>query len=164
MSGGYYYPASAPPDEDEDFDLTSIPFPMQGSHPQQVYHNYSGQPIAPSLPQRQLYHEPQQLYQPPQQHYPQQYGYPLNQAQNWMTPTGPSNYPYEPHTMAPSPFPRYSEPLTASPEMTAGPSRTSTGYLSPDEAEKGRVSRSMSFAIPFLPLRWLSTSHGGWIL
>lgn len=139
---GYYYPPHAPPDEEEEFDFTQ-PYPIQGTQPQQAYQNYDGQPIAPILSQRQIYHEPQQLYQPPQQ-YQQQFGYQLNQAQPWITPTVPSNYPYDPQTL--TPFPRYSEPPTVAPEMTASPSRTCAGYLSPDEPERSRARRSTSFA------------------
>lgn len=159
---GYYYPPQQPSEEEDEFDFNQQ-YPIQASHPQQAYQNYTGQPIAPILPQRQMYHEPQQFYSPPQQ-YQQQFGYPVTQAQPWLTPTVPSNvlpsntvpsnralpntipsnYPFGPQNVAP--FPRYSEPPTVSPEMTAGPSRTSTGYLSPGEADRSRAARSASFA------------------
>ena len=84
-------------------------------------------------------------YQQPQQ-YPQQLNYSSGPSQAWMTtPTVPSNYPYDAQSVAA--FPQYSDPASYSPQMTtAGPSRRSTGYLSPDEAGRNRVSRSTSFA------------------
>lgn len=85
-------------------------------------------------------------YYPQAQQYPQQFAYQPGQPHPWMnTPTVPSNYPYEGQAM--SSFPQYSEPANFSPQMTtAGPSRTSRGYLSPDEAGRSRVSRATSFA------------------
>lgn len=142
MSGYYYPPHSSPPDKDE-FDYTQSYQVTSGqSHP--IYQTYAEQPITPILSQGQYYTQPQPFYQQPQ-HYQEQYGYQVSQTQPWVTPIVPSNYPYEQQTV--TSFPQYSEPGAFSPELTAaGPSRTSTGYLSPDEADQSRMSRSTSFA------------------
>ena len=144
MSGYYYNPTTSPPDEDE-FDFNQ-PYPVQRGQRQQTYQTYAGQPMTPVLPQQQVFNPQPQFYQHPQQY--QQFGYQTGRAQPWLTPTVPtvpSNYPYEPQNI--TSFPPYSEPVTFSPEMTtAGPSRTSTGYLSPGEAGRGRVARTTSLA------------------
>lgn len=171
MSGYYYPPTTTPPEEGE-FDFNQ-PFQMQGAYPQQLSQAYAGQPIQTSQPpQRQLYAQAQPFYQTPAQQYPQQapshqypqqtppqqypqqtppqqfqqqFSYQTNTPPAWMTPTVPSNYPYDQQSVAQ--FPQYTEATPYSPEMTtAGPSKTSAGYLSPDEAGRGRVSRSTSFA------------------
>ncbi len=148
MSGYYYPPHTSAPD-DEDFDFES--YQTQGGPPIPTYNPYTGAAFSPGLQQAQLYGQPQQFYQQPQQ-YQQNWNYatvPV-QAQNWVTPTVPSNVPYQPQAQNVAPFPAYSEPASAgfsSPEMTpAGPWRTSTGYLSPGEPGRSRVSRTTSFA------------------
>ena len=141
---GYYYPPHTSPQEEEEFDFNQS-YQLPTAHPHQTYQNYAGQPITPVLQQRQFYDDSQQFYQQPQQ-YLQTFGtYPVTQGQAWMTPTVPSNYPYEQQNVAS--FPSYSEPAQHSLEMTttAGPSRGSAGYLSPDEAERSRPSRATSF-------------------
>ena len=146
---GYYYPPSTSAPEGEEFNLVPS-YQMPSSQPQQPFQTYS-QVVAPALQQRPSYTQAQALYSPPQplysppQPYQQQFSYQPPAVPSWMTPTVPSNYPIEPQRMVQ--FPRYSEPPTYSPEFTpAGPSRTSTGYLSPDEADTTRVTRSSSFA------------------
>lgn len=140
---GYYYPPQATPSEEEELDFAQ-PYVAQGEQPQQAFQSYHPQQMTPTLSQRQPFNEPQQLYHQSQQ-YPQQFVYPQTPAQGWITPTVPSNYPFEPRNVAP--FPQYSDANAYSPEMTtAGPSRTSAGYLSPDPARRSRVSRSTSFA------------------
>lgn len=63
----------------------------------------------------------------------------------WATPTVPSNYPLQ-HDDIGS-FPQYQETADFSQEFVpAGPSRRSTGYLSPEGADRTRTSRSTSFA------------------
>ena len=140
---GYYYPPHTSPQEEDEFDFTQG-YQVQNRQPPQTYQTYAGQPVAPVLSPGQLYNQPTQFYQHPQQ-YQQQFGYQAGQPQAWVTPTIPSNYPYQQQNV--STFPPHSDPMNYSPEMTtAGPSRTSTGYLSPDPAERNRVSRSTSFA------------------
>ena len=139
MSGYYYPPTTSPPDEDE-FDFNQSYQPRRVPS-QQTYNPYTGQSISPVVPQGQFYNQ-QQYYQQPQQ-YPQQFNY---QTQAWVTtPTVPSNYPYQQQNV--TSFPAYSEPVSYSPQMTtAGPSRTSTGYLSPGEAQRTRATRAPSYA------------------
>ena len=148
MSGYYYPPHTSAPDED-DFDFQS--YQTHGGPPLQSYVPFTTSPFSPGLQQTQFYGQPQQFYQHPQQFH-QQWDYttvPM-QPQAWVTPTLPSNTTFQEQRQSMAPFPAYSEPTTAafsSPEMTpAGPSRTSTGYLSPGEAGGSRVSRTSSFA------------------
>jgi hypothetical protein len=99
-----------------------------------------------------MYAQPQQYYPMAQQY---QWGY-TQQPQQWYTPTVPSNI-VDPQQQQQQPqqqsditsFPRYSESSLgySSPELAiAGPSRTSTGYLSPEEPSRTRISRTTSFA------------------
>ncbi|KAK3706866.1 hypothetical protein LTR37_012545 [Vermiconidia calcicola] len=139
---GYYYPRhTSPLEEEEEFGF-SQPFQAQGVQPQQnAYQAFAGQPIAPVYPQGQFYNTAQQFY-PQTQPFQQPFAYP-RQPQAWVTPIVPSNVPSQPQTVAP--FPAYSEPPNFPPERpAAGPSRRSTGYLSPDEAGRGRASRAAS--------------------
>jgi hypothetical protein len=98
-----------------------------------------------------MYGQPQQYYPMAQQY---QWGY-TQQPQQWYTPTVPSNVvdPQQQQQLQQqsdvTSFPRYSEPSLgySSPELAiAGPSRTSTGYLSPEEPSRTRISRTTSFA------------------
>ena len=145
MSGYYYPPHSSPPLQEDDFAYDDE---MHTSQHQQAFAPYTTAPqMMPVVPQAHLYNQPQPFYSPPQQ-YPAQFTYPQHPAQPWMapmTPTVPSNYPYQAQGMVQ--FPQYSEPTTTSPEIAfAGPSRLPPGYLSPSEAGRSRVSRSASFA------------------
>ena len=144
MSGYYYIPPVPLVDED-DFDFNQT-YPVQAGQVPQAFPTYGGQPLEPAIPPRSLYHGTQQFYQAPQ--YQHHFGHGIDPAhaaaQAFVTPTVPSNYPYEPQTIAQ--FPRYSEPSSIPLEVVAGPSRTSVGYLSPDEAERRRISRATSFA------------------
>ncbi|KAK5173077.1 uncharacterized protein LTR77_003199 [Saxophila tyrrhenica] len=154
---GYYYPPNTSAPEDDEFDFQT--YQTHGGQPQQSYQNYTGQAFSPDLQQTQFYQPYQQVYQQPQQ-FQQQWGYanvqmqPQMQPQPWVTPTVPSNVPFQMQQQQNmTPFPSYSEPANtagafSSPEMTpAGPSRVSrasTGYLSPGEPGRGRVSRTTS--------------------
>lgn len=151
MSGYYYPPHSSPQEDEEDFDFQS--YQTTPLRPQAVYQQqYAGQQFSsPFIEQGQFYTQtqpsPQTYYQQPQQ-YQQQWAYTTTpmQQQQWMPPTVPSNAPFYQRTT--TQFPSYTEPSTtaySSPEIPfAGPSRTSTGYLSPGEG--ARITRATSFA------------------
>ena len=149
MSGYYYPPHSSPQEEEDEFDFQSFPTTI-GTQPPQAYGMYAGQAYQLPVSQSQYYGQPmQQYYQQQQQYQPQQWNYmttPPMAQQAWTTPTVPSNAPFQQQAEN---FPPYTEPPSttySSPEMMiAGPSRTSTGYLSPGEG-RSRVSRTTSFA------------------
>jgi hypothetical protein len=151
---GYYYPQHSSPQEEEE-DLDFLSYQTAPARPQPVYHQQYGQQFSsPYSPQSQYYTQaqqtPQMYYQHPQQYQQQQWAFtsPPLQQQPWTTPTVPSNAPYQSTPTTTAQFPQYTEPPTttySSPEMSfAGPSRTSTGYLSPGEGT--RISRATSFA------------------
>lgn len=150
MSGYYYPPHSSPQEEEDEFDFRSFPTTTMAMQSQQVYGTYSGPSYQLPVSQHQYYGQPMQQYVPQYQQQPQQWNYmsPPMQQQAWNTPTVPSNVVFSPQQV--ETFPRYAEPpsttYASSPEMAfAGPSRTSTGYLSPGEG-RSRVSRTTSLA------------------
>lgn len=168
MSGFYYSQQNSPSDEDDfDFNQPFQPTQQPASQRQAPYQQHAGQGLSPSQPQGPVYNQPQQFYQQPEQymqpqqlhrpqpqqcfgyqpsaHYQAAYDYPMTPVSSFVTPTVPSNYPYHPQPVAP--FPLYTEAANSTPRLTsAGPSGTSAGYLSPDEASRTRASRSTSFA------------------
>lgn len=170
---GYYYPQKTNPEEEEEdleFDQGLQPRTQQNvqlplAYQQQLW----SQPVVPPAPQSQMYSNFPQAYQnsphymqqqqyqpapqPPQQYaryqqapqYLPHYSYQTTPVSSFVTPTVPSNYPFDPQTV--TPFPPYTEAASYTPRMaSAGPSSTSAGYLSPGEASRIRASRSTSLA------------------
>lgn len=169
MSGYWYSQQTTPSEEDDfEFDQPVQTRPQSNVQSRSPYQQFTAQSVSPPIPQVQTFNNPQQLYQYPQQFLPQQqyqqqpqqqhysglqpatqyqsqYTYQTTPVSTFVTPTVPSNYPYQTQTV--TPFPPYSEPVTRTPRMaSAGPSATSAGHLSPDEAGRTRPSRATSYA------------------
>lgn len=139
---GYYYPPHQSPQEEQELELGEG-FLTSTRQPFGEYQPFTAVPNMPLAGQQPFYFdEPQQLYQQTAQ-IPLPAGLPLGQPSAWVTPTVPSNYDPQQHNMAS--FPHYSETFNIGHDIPlAGPSRTSTGYLSPDYQERTRPSRATS--------------------
>lgn len=170
----YPYGQQPPSSQDDDFEYDphfhpmttqGMPLPTYyqqfGNHPSflaggqmQPYSNpdlrygypspYTSHPQYPQHHQQQMQQQPQ-YQQSSQYQLSQPHVYEATTTPDMVTPTVPSNHPYD--TQVVTPFPPYPEAVSFSPRVTsAGPSSAATGYLSPSEPEPTRSSRSTSVA------------------
>lgn len=122
--------------------------PMPQTTPfQHPFPAFAPQHFSPPLEHNEFYNEASQYYNQPQQVSHYQFHEPLQpEPQPWALPMS-SSLQYSQTEI--TPFPAYAESLDFSHDFVpSGPSRRSTGYLSPDEAGKAssRFSRSTSVA------------------
>ncbi|KAK3115593.1 hypothetical protein LTR53_004899 [Teratosphaeriaceae sp. CCFEE 6253] len=138
----YYYPPSNTPQEEEEFDFSQA-FPTT-SQPAQLDPMYAVQSTGAIPTQQLLFSDSSALYQQGNQ-FPQTFDLDSSQHPAWAMPIVPSNY--HPMQSNVAPFTAFSETFDYSQELvSAGPSTTSPGYLSPEEAAQAKTSRATSFA------------------